>query len=109
MRRTRRLALAAGIAVIAGASLTGCSDDRWCEHDMTDVRVADRYCEQNTPGYEWESGSSHHKSHKSHKSKPSKSYKSKSGSSHSGSSSSRSGSSSSHSGSSSSSRSSSRH
>ncbi|MBA9001950.1 MULTISPECIES: hypothetical protein [Thermomonospora] len=52
-----RLAAMAVTLAVAGGMLTACSsEDRWCEHDATDTRVADRYCEQNTPGYEWESG-----------------------------------------------------
>jgi hypothetical protein len=81
MLRVRRLSVTAAVAIIVGAGLTACSDNRWCEFDATDTTVADRYCERNTPGYEWESGSSH----KSHKKK--KPHKSKSGSSRSGSSS----------------------
>lgn len=57
MSKVHRLSVAAVIALIVGTGLTACSDSRWCEHDATDTRVADRYCEQNTPGYEWESGS----------------------------------------------------
>jgi hypothetical protein len=78
MLKVRRLSIAATIAIVVGAGLTACSDSRWCEHDATNTRVADRYCEQNTPGYEWESGSKHKKSTKVYKSKKSKSSKSKS-------------------------------
>jgi hypothetical protein len=68
MRKMRRLPAAAVIAVLVGAGLTACSGDRWCEHDATDTRVADSYCERNTPGYEWESGSDKKKSKKKTKS-----------------------------------------
>ncbi|MBC6456403.1 hypothetical protein [Actinomadura sp. HBU206391] len=64
MLRVRRLSATAVIAVIVGAGLTACGGDRWCEHDATDTRVADSFCERNTPGYEWESGSDHKKSKK---------------------------------------------
>jgi hypothetical protein len=78
MLKVRRLSVTAAIAVIVGAGLTACSGDRWCEHDATDTRVADSYCERNTPGYEWESDSKHKKSKKTKVSKKSKSSKAKS-------------------------------
>ncbi|SEG82446.1 hypothetical protein SAMN04489712_11527 [Thermomonospora echinospora] len=49
-----RLAALTAMLVLAGTGLTACSSDRWCEYDATDTKVADRYCEQGTPGYEWE-------------------------------------------------------
>lgn len=56
----RRLALAAVTLALIGGGLTACSSDkeRWCEHDATDTVVDNSYCEKNTPGYEWEEGSS---------------------------------------------------
>ena len=82
MARIRRLSVIAVTAVVVGAGLTACSNDRWCEHDATDTRVADSYCERNTPGYEWESGSGHKKKKTKKKSGKSKasSYTSGSGS-----------------------------
>lgn len=56
----RRLTAAATIAALALAGLTGCGGSgQWCEHDATDRKVSNRYCEENTPGYEWESSDSH--------------------------------------------------
>lgn len=69
MRKARQLSTAMAAVVIAGAGLTGCSQDRWCELDATDTKVADSYCEKGTPGYEWESDGDGHKSKKSKKSK----------------------------------------
>ncbi|MEU5880857.1 hypothetical protein [Spirillospora sp. NPDC047279] len=40
--------------LVAGIGLSACSGKRWCELDATDQKVADRYCEAGTPGYEWE-------------------------------------------------------
>ncbi|TDC49957.1 hypothetical protein E1281_22680 [Actinomadura sp. KC345] len=43
--------------LVAAFGLTACGGgNRWCEHDATDRKVSDRYCENDTPGYEWESG-----------------------------------------------------
>jgi hypothetical protein len=53
MKKVRLAALTMTLAV-AGMGLTACSSDRWCEFDATDTKVADRYCEQGVPGYEWE-------------------------------------------------------
>ncbi|GLW64559.1 hypothetical protein Arub01_28030 [Actinomadura rubrobrunea] len=54
MRKAPFPLLATG-ALIATLTLGGCGgSDRWCEHDATDTRVDDSYCEKNTPGYEWE-------------------------------------------------------
>lgn len=75
MLRVRRLSATAVIAVIVGAGLTACGGDRWCEHDATDTRVADSYCENDTSGYEWEPDSDHKKSKKK---KSTKKYKSSS-------------------------------
>ncbi|WP_395109511.1 hypothetical protein [Actinomadura sp. SCN-SB] len=54
MPKMPRLLLAATV-LFSAAGLSACSSDRWCEHDATDTRVSDSYCERNTPGYEWES------------------------------------------------------
>lgn len=71
----RRLTAAAAITALTLAGLTGCGgSDRWCEHDATDTRVTASYCEENTPGYEWESSSSGH----SHRRKTTKSTTTKS-------------------------------
>lgn len=71
MPKTRPAALALTV-LVAAFGLTACGgQDRWCEHDATDTKVSDRYCEKNTPGYEWEtSGGNGHKSkHKKTKTK----------------------------------------
>ncbi|MFD0856047.1 hypothetical protein ACFQ07_27655 [Actinomadura adrarensis] len=57
MRKTSSTMLAATV-LVAALGLTACGSDRWCEHDATDQRVSDSYCERNTPGYEWEDGDS---------------------------------------------------
>jgi hypothetical protein len=44
----------AAIVMMVGGGITACGGDRWCEQDATDTKVADRYCEAGTPGYEWE-------------------------------------------------------
>lgn len=63
MLRTRSVALAL-TGLVAAVGLTACGENRWCEHDATDTKVSDRYCKNNTPGYEWESGGGHgHKKH----------------------------------------------
>ena len=52
--RLHAAALAAAVAVSA-LSLAGCAkSERWCELDQGDVVVANSYCEQGIPGYEWE-------------------------------------------------------
>lgn len=56
----RITALIAGIS-LAGLGVTACGDTRWCEEDQTDIKVADSYCENGTPGYEWEPDSDDHK------------------------------------------------
>ncbi|TDC86834.1 hypothetical protein [Actinomadura sp. 7K507] len=57
MPKKRPVALALTV-LVAASGLTACGgSNRWCEHDATDRKVADRYCENNTSGYEWESGS----------------------------------------------------
>ncbi|MFI0354344.1 hypothetical protein [Actinomadura sp. 9N407] len=43
--------------LVAGLAVSACGESRHCEHDATDRTVADSFCEKNTPGYEWESGS----------------------------------------------------
>ncbi|MBF6540734.1 hypothetical protein IU418_26360 [Nocardia farcinica] len=53
MTSIKALAVAAAVT-LAALGLTACGDDRWCEHDDTDTRVADSYCAADTPGYEWE-------------------------------------------------------
>ncbi|REE97152.1 hypothetical protein [Thermomonospora umbrina] len=53
MLKARVAALTVTLA-LAGGTLTACSEDRWCEQDATDTKVADRFCEQGVPGYEWE-------------------------------------------------------
>jgi hypothetical protein len=62
MRKTRPVALAL-TGLVAAFGLTACGgQDRWCEHDATDKKVSDRFCKNNTPGYEWESdGHTKHK------------------------------------------------
>jgi hypothetical protein len=47
--------LLATTVMVSLLGLSACSSDRWCEHDASDTRVSDSYCEKNTPGYEWES------------------------------------------------------
>lgn len=66
MPKKRPVALALTV-LVAAFGLTACGGNRWCEHDATDRQVADRYCENNTPGYEWESGSKSKKKTKSKK------------------------------------------
>lgn len=57
-----RLTAAATVAALALAGLTGCGgSDQWCEHDATDRKVSNRYCQENMPGYEWESSDSSHR------------------------------------------------
>lgn len=58
-----RLGGTALVIVLAGAALTaGCAgSSRWCEHDATDTRVSDSYCEQGLSGYEWETSSGGHR------------------------------------------------
>ncbi|MEU6034358.1 hypothetical protein ABZ801_03035 [Actinomadura sp. NPDC047616] len=56
--------LAVSVLVVALSASACSSSSRWCEHDATDTRVSDSYCEKNTPGYEWESGDSAKKSKK---------------------------------------------
>ncbi|QFG27199.1 hypothetical protein F7P10_21215 [Actinomadura sp. WMMB 499] len=66
---TRRVALTMTV-VVAAFGLTACGGDgdRWCEHDATDTRVSNSHCENNEPGYEWESdGDSGKKSKKKKK------------------------------------------
>jgi len=66
--------MAAVLALTGTVTACSSSGGRWCEHDATDTRVADRYCEQNVPGYEWEGGG---KSKKKNKAKHQKGYKQK--------------------------------
>ncbi len=56
MSKTPATLLAATV-LVAGVAVSACGESRHCEHDATDTTVADSYCEKNTPGYEWESGS----------------------------------------------------
>ncbi|GAA3213736.1 hypothetical protein [Actinocorallia longicatena] len=66
----RKIGLSAAALLLVVSPLTGCSSkEKWCEFDATDTVVADSFCEQNTPGYEWEEGSS--KTKKKHKKKSS--------------------------------------
>lgn len=67
MRKARRLSIAATAVVIAGTGLTACSQDRWCELDATDTKVANSFCEKGTPGYEWEPDADGHSSTKTKK------------------------------------------
>lgn len=69
MRKAGRLHIAVVALAVAGVGLTGCSQDRWCEYDATDTKVADSYCEKGTPGYEWEPDSDHKTKTKKKKSK----------------------------------------
>jgi len=73
MSRTRPATLALAV-LIAACGLSACGEDRWCEHDATDTKVSDSYCERGVAGYEWEPDSDHKKSKKKSKkgSKPSK-------------------------------------
>ena len=55
MPKTRPVALALTVPV-AALGLTACgSSNRWCEHDATDRKVSDSFCERGAAGYEWES------------------------------------------------------
>ncbi|MES9536821.1 MULTISPECIES: hypothetical protein [unclassified Actinomadura] len=74
MLRTRSAALAL-VGLVAAFGLTACGQDRWCEHDATDTKVSDRFCKNNTPGYEWESDGGGHKKKHSTKHKTSKTSK----------------------------------
>lgn len=59
-----RLRAAVGVTVIAlgaGLASTACGQTRWCEHDDTDTKVANSFCETETPGYEWEPDGDDHK------------------------------------------------
>ncbi|XRQ07154.1 hypothetical protein ACN3XK_63310 [Actinomadura welshii] len=41
---------------MAAFGLTACGGGkRWCEHDATDRKVSDSFCERGAAGYEWES------------------------------------------------------
>ncbi|MFI5717256.1 hypothetical protein [Nocardia sp. NPDC051750] len=66
--RLRTLTCTAVIALTAGLGSAACGSDRWCEFDATDTKVADSYCANGTPGYEWEPDSDSNS-----KKKPSKS------------------------------------
>ncbi|HLV73148.1 hypothetical protein FHX41_5982 [Actinomadura hallensis] len=64
MRKTRPVAVAlAALVLVSGLSACG-GKNRWCEHDATDRRVADSYCERGVAGYEWETGSDKKKNKK---------------------------------------------
>ncbi|NUS91251.1 MAG: hypothetical protein HOQ36_02385 [Nocardia sp.] len=52
--RLRTVTGTVAIALAAGLGSVACSSNRWCEFDATDTKVADSYCENGTPGYEWE-------------------------------------------------------
>ncbi|NDU76195.1 hypothetical protein GWI34_26725 [Actinomadura sp. DSM 109109] len=69
----RRIWTALGAALISamlvmGLTACGGGDDRWCEWDATDTRVANSYCEDGVPGYEWEPDADGHKKPKGSKS-----------------------------------------
>lgn len=56
--RKLSLLVASAAVVTSGFVVTGCSSSRHCEHDATDARVDDSFCEKGTAGYEWENDSS---------------------------------------------------
>lgn len=58
------LLVASAAVISSGFVVTGCSSSRHCEHDATDARVDDSFCEKGTAGYEWENDSSSTKSKK---------------------------------------------
>ncbi|GAA4134975.1 hypothetical protein [Actinomadura keratinilytica] len=60
----KAIPVALSVLVVALGAGACSGSDRWCEHDATDTRVSDSYCEKNTPGYEWEYGDSAKKSKK---------------------------------------------
>ncbi|HEY8482779.1 MAG TPA: hypothetical protein VIL71_23430 [Spirillospora sp.] len=62
MRKLARVVLVVPLVLLLTAA--GCNDNvRWCEYDPTDEQVADYFCEQGIPGYEWEwAGESDHRS-----------------------------------------------
>ena len=72
MRRIRTAIAAVLVSATLVTGLAACADqeqDRWCERDATDRRVADYHCENGERGYEWETDDSHghgskHKKHK---------------------------------------------
>lgn len=65
----RKIGFSLVTLALVAAPLTACSsNERWCELDATDQVVADSFCESNTPGYEWEEGSSKVKKSKKKKS-----------------------------------------
>ena len=54
----RKISLTLASLPLLAAGLTGCSSDtKWCEFDATDEVVSDSFCQNKTPGYEWEHGS----------------------------------------------------
>ncbi|WP_280426793.1 hypothetical protein [Nocardia carnea] len=52
--RARTLTGIAALLLTTALISTGCGKDRWCELDATDTRVDNAFCENGTPGYEWE-------------------------------------------------------
>jgi hypothetical protein len=61
MAKVRSTVLAAAVLVSA-LGLSACSHQkRWCEFDATDTKVSNKFCENGTPGYEWEPDSDHKK------------------------------------------------
>ncbi|GAB3660942.1 hypothetical protein GCM10027589_22920 [Actinocorallia lasiicapitis] len=61
----RKIGLSAAALLLAAGTLTACGgDSKWCEFDATDEVVSDSFCQSNTPGYEWEHGSSKKKKSK---------------------------------------------
>jgi len=61
MSKVRSAALAVTV-LIAAFGLSACSHQkRWCEFDATDTKVSNKFCENGTPGYEWEPDGDKHK------------------------------------------------
>lgn len=57
------------LILVAALLLTGCNNtskpDTWCEQDYSDTRVSDSFCENGSPGYEWEpDGDDYYDSHR---------------------------------------------
>jgi hypothetical protein len=55
----RRLFAALAIIAMAASLTAACGrsssvSTRWCEFDATDTVVDNSFCQNNTPGYEWE-------------------------------------------------------
>ncbi|TDE25331.1 hypothetical protein [Actinomadura sp. 6K520] len=70
MPKTRPVTVALTVVVaVAGLTACGGGKNRWCEHDATDQRVSNSYCERGAAGYEWESDGGKKKIKKSKKSR----------------------------------------